>query len=209
MFAELAISDPLYYFSWVLAAGFSICCHEFAHAWVAVRFGDETPRKHLTLNPLVQMGRTSIFMLLLIGIAWGAVPVNPDAVTKNGRRALISLAGPLMNLVLCALFAFAGTVSIRVGLSDALNQFFGLASFVNGVLFVLNILPVPTLDGYSAIAAFSPRMEWFRRRYAPQIFMVFLALFFLTPLSSLIFGAGQGLGTLFFGIGRMLLGSSL
>lgn len=178
MFAELLVNEPLYYISWVVAAGFSICCHEFAHAWTAVRFGDETPRNHLTLNPLVQMGRTSLFMLLLIGIAWGAVPVNPAVFRRSWQRALVSFSGPLMNLLLCGLFALAGVGAYRFGASGALLQFFLLAGSVNGILFVLNMLPVPTLDGFSVLAAFSPPLERFQRRHAPQVFLGFAALFF-------------------------------
>jgi Zn-dependent protease len=197
MFVENITENPAYYFSWIFAAGFSICCHEFAHAWTAVYYGDETPREHLTLNPLVQMGKQSIFMLCLIGIAWGSVPVNPAAVPENRKRAMISFAGPLMNLILCALFAGAAAITARTGFSEPSLNFFCYASYVNGALFVLNMLPVPTLDGYSVISAFSPGLEEIKRRYAPRIFLGFAAIIFLTPAGSYIFGAGAFLaGTL-------------
>lgn len=197
MFVEKITEDPVYYFSWVFAAGFSICCHEFAHAWMAVFYGDETPRRHLTLNPLVQMGRQSIFMLFLFGIAWGSVPVNPAVVPENRKRAMISFAGPLMNLILCALFALATAVMARIGGSESSMNFFYYASYVNGALFVLNMLPVPTLDGYSVISAFSPRLEEIKRKYAPRIFMGFAALIFLTPVGGYIFGFGAHLSGVF------------
>jgi Zn-dependent protease len=208
MFAEKIVEDPAYYFSWVIAAGFSICCHEFAHAWTAVYYGDETPRNHLTLNPLVQMGRTSIFMLCLIGIAWGAVPVNPAAVPENRKRAMISFAGPLMNLILCALFAFAAAIMLRFKLSEPILSFFYYGSYVNGALFVLNMLPVPTLDGYSVLSAFSPKLEQIKRQYAPRIFLGFAALIFLTPLGSYIFSTGALLSGTFLHFNLRLLGAS-
>ena len=197
MFIEHLASNPIYYFSWIFAAGFSICCHEFAHAWTAVYYGDETPREHLTLNPLVQMGKQSIIMLFLIGIAWGSVPVNPAAVPENRKRAMISFAGPLMNLILCALFAGATVITTRFGSSDPIRQFFYTASYVNGALFVLNMLPVPTFDGFSVLSAFSPRLEEIKRKYAPRIFMGFALLFFLTPLGGYIFGIGAMLSGAF------------
>jgi Zn-dependent protease len=195
MFVENITENPAYYFSWIFAAGFSICCHEFAHAWTAVYYGDETPRAHLTLNPLVQMGKQSLIMLFLIGIAWGMVPVNPAAVPENRKRAMISFAGPLMNLVLCALFAVAASVTIRAALSELVIQFFFIASYVNGALFVLNMLPVPTLDGYSVLSAFSPKLEEIKRKYAPRIFLGFAVLIFMTPLGSYIFSAGSLMST--------------
>jgi Zn-dependent protease len=206
MFVANITENPAYYFSWIFAAGFSICCHEFAHAWTAVFYGDETPREHLTLNPLVQMGKQSLILLFIIGIAWGSVPVNPAAVPENRKRAMISFAGPLMNLVLCALFAIAAAVMLRVGLSEPVTNFFYYASYVNGALFVLNMLPVPTLDGYSVISAFSPRLEEIKRRYAPRIFMGFALLFFLTPVGSFIFNLGALIAGAFLRASLHLLG---
>ena len=206
MFVENITENPANYFSWIFAAGFSICCHEFAHAWTAVYYGDETPRKHLTLNPLVQMGKQSIFMLFLIGIAWGSVPVNPAAVPENRKRAMISFAGPLMNLILCGLFAVAAAVTLRLGSSEPVTNFFRYASYVNGVLFVLNMLPVPTLDGYSVISAFSPKLEEIKRKYAPRIFLGFAALIVLTPVGSYIFGLGALLAGSFLRLNLHLLG---
>jgi len=208
MFIENITENPVYYFSWIFAAGFSICCHEFAHAWTAVYYGDETPREHLTLNPLVQMGRQSLFMLFLIGFAWGSVPVNPAAVPENRKRAMISFAGPLMNLVLCALFAGAGAAAHKTGLSEPAYRFFINGSYVNGMLFVLNMLPVPTLDGYSVLSAFSLRLEEIKRKYASRIFLGFAALVFLTPVGGVIFDMGGRLSGIFLFIGVRLLGGA-
>jgi len=203
MFLDTITEDPAYYFSWIFAAGFSICCHEFAHAYTAVWFGDDTPRNHLTLNPLVQMGRTSIFMLFIIGIAWGSVPVNPNAFRVNWKRAMVSFAGPLMNLILCALFGLIFTLSARLGLPDTSLEFFYLGGYVNGALFVLNMLPVPTLDGYSVVSAFNPRLEEIRRVHGPKIFLGFAALIFLTPLFDFIFDTGLFLSTLFISLASL------
>jgi Zn-dependent protease len=203
MFVENITENPAYYFSWVFAAGFSICCHEFAHAWTAVYFGDETPRDHLTLNPMVQMGKQSLAMLFLIGIAWGAVPVNPAAVPDNRKRAMISFAGPLMNLVLCILFAVAAVFAMKTGGSGPVFNFFYLGSYVNGALFVLNMLPVPTLDGYGVLSAFSPRLRQIERRYAPRIFLGFALLIFMTPLGGFIFDLGAMMSVSFMRVGLL------
>ena len=78
MFIQYISTDPVFYFGWIVLAAFSICCHEYAHAYVALRVGDDTAARdgHLTLNPLVQMGFQSMLMLVFFGIAWGAVPVS-------------------------------------------------------------------------------------------------------------------------------------
>ena len=66
MFLDVASSDPQYYAAWVGFAIFSICVHESSHARMAVRYGDETPRDYIPLNPLKQMGWLSI------GLLWGS-----------------------------------------------------------------------------------------------------------------------------------------
>jgi Zn-dependent protease len=79
---------------------------------------------------------------------------------------------------------------------------------VNGALFVLNMLPVPTLDGYSVISAFSPRLEEIKRKYAPRIFLGFAVLIFMTPLGSYIFSFGRLLANTFLQLNLRLLGAA-
>ena len=94
-FISNLFTNPFLFFTVVLTVGFSVCVHEYSHARVALALGDPTAAitGHLTLNPLKQMGLLSIVMLLVLGICWGAVPVNPRLVTPR-KRALIALAGP-------------------------------------------------------------------------------------------------------------------
>ena len=89
LFVEMAKSNPFFYFSWVFIVVFSICVHEYAHAATALQLGDDTAAQsgHLTLNPMVQMGGTSLAALLLVGVAWGAVPVNPPRRSRSWKRA--------------------------------------------------------------------------------------------------------------------------
>ncbi|MCX6995813.1 MAG: site-2 protease family protein, partial [Kiritimatiellaeota bacterium] len=76
-FIVQAWEQPFFFFAWVGIVTFSICVHEFAHAWMALRCGDDTAARagHLSLNPFRQMGPSSLIALLVVGIAWGAVPV--------------------------------------------------------------------------------------------------------------------------------------
>jgi Zn-dependent protease len=196
-FVEYMFSDPVYYFSWVLAIMFSICVHEYAHTLVALRLGDDTAAQegHLTLNPLVQMGVTSMVILLVIGIAWGQVPVNIHRLKSRGSRAAVAFAGPGSNLVLCILFGLlsAGAYLVIGGAAEGnmVLQFFELACVANGVLFIFNMLPVPMFDGWSVLAVAVPRLETISDQQAQTITIVFLMLLFALGLFSLVWVVGE------------------
>lgn len=200
MFIEQAFSDPAFYIGWVVFVMFSICCHEYAHAYAAACFGDDTAARngHLSLNPLVQMGLQSLIILALFGIAWGAVPVNGGLVRSPHKRALIALAGPLSNLLLCLVFSLLAVI-LKVAGVDGAFKLILIAGAVNGMLFVFNILPVPMLDGYAAVSAYRASLEQFARRHAAIIFLIFILLLWNTPLGAMIFGAGYSLAALFTG----------
>lgn len=206
MFIQQAFSDPGFYFVWIVFIMFSICCHEYAHAYAATCFGDDTAVRngHLTLNPLVQMGVQSLIILALFGIAWGAVPVNKGLVRSPYRRAMISLAGPLCNLALCVLFSLLRAIAKVAGATGA-SEFLFIAGAVNGMLFVFNILPVPVLDGFSVISAFHSGLEEFARRYSSVVFLIFILLLWNTSLGTYIFGAGYALARGFAGLWQALI----
>ncbi|MFA7256349.1 MAG: site-2 protease family protein [Kiritimatiellales bacterium] len=198
MFIQQALTDPTLYFSWIVFVIFSICCHEYAHAYTALRFGDDTAARngHLTLNPLVQMGMQSMIILALFGLAWGAVPVSDGRVRGAFRRALIAFAGPLMNLILCLIFSLLTVVAEAFGAKSAVSFLF-IGGAVNGMLFVFNILPVPVLDGFAVLSAFHPAFEQFARKYTGIVFIIFILLLWNTPLGTIIFGAGYALENAF------------
>lgn len=194
MFIQQISIDPIYYFSWIFLAAFSICVHEYAHAAVAFRVGDDTAARegHLTLNPLVQMGMRSLIMLAIFGIAWGAVPVNLSTVRRRSHRAMISLAGPLSNLLLCLIFSLLMVIAQTVG-ADKAASFLFVGGAANGMLFVFNMLPVPVLDGFAILSTFRPELEEFARHHAGTIFIIFILILWNTPLGSMIFGIGYAL----------------
>ncbi len=103
-----SLLDPdqrLFYVSWVITVIFSITLHELAHGLMALRRGDHTPVElgHMTINPLVHMGPFSLAALFFLGIAWGAMPVNPSRLRGKYGEALVALAGPVTNLLLAFL----------------------------------------------------------------------------------------------------------
>ena len=168
--AEALESSPVLLVSWVVWVIGSIILHELAHGWMAIRLGDRTPIEtgHMTWNPLVHMGGMSLIVFAVIGIAWGAMPVNPTRLRGRHADALVSFAGPAMNLslaivavVLLALWvAVAGGYWFPVNVPDTLfgnvQTFLRIGAVINVVLMLFNLLPVPPLDGSRIVASFHP-----------------------------------------------------
>ena len=202
-FVSNLAQDPFYFLSWVGIVSFSICFHEYAHASMALKRGDDTAAQlgHLTLNPMVQMGPMSIVMLLLIGIAWGAVPINPGRLRTRADAAMVSFAGPAANLLLS--LVFGGAVAALLSLGDPsaslIVRFCAYGCVANGVLFVFNMLPVPMFDGWSIFSLFVPAMRDVDPQKAQNISLIVLAIVFITPAGSLIWGLGTALSSVLMG----------
>ncbi|MCV7316249.1 site-2 protease family protein [Mycolicibacillus parakoreensis] len=136
----------------------SLCLHEFGHAYTAWRFGDHdvAVRGYLTLNPLryshplLSLGLPLLFIVLGgIGLPGGAVYVRTGFMPPR-RRTLVSLAGPAANAVLAVLLL--GAVQLRYDPAHAIF-WAGVAflGFLQVTALVLNLLPIPGLDGYGAV----------------------------------------------------------
>lgn len=139
----------------------SLCLHEFGHAVTAWRFGDRgvEARGYLTLNPLryshplLSLGLPMLFVALGgIGLPGGAVYVQTSFMTP-ARRSLVSLAGPAANLALAVLALAAIRLCWDPADTSHMVFWFGLAflGFLQATALVLNLLPVPGLDGYGAL----------------------------------------------------------
>ncbi len=184
----------------------SLCLHEFGHAAVAYRGGDISVRDkgYLSLDirrytdPVLSFAMPVIFLLAGgIPLPGGAVWINNWAIRSRAARSLVSLAGPLVNLVLAlAITIAAATVAMPVGLLVALSYL----ALVQVLAFVLNILPVPGLDGFGALEPFlSERTRAFAAKIRPWAPLVlFLVIIGLPGASQLFFDAGS---TLFSGVG--------
>ncbi len=184
--------------SWIFWVLLSITLHELAHGWAAIRQGDDTPIRlnRMTVNPVTHMGVQSLILFAVIGIAWGQMPVNPHRF-RDGRRGeiLVSAAGPAMNLLIAGtclvlLTAWLGLVPLDSNLSrnGAVFLFFGVG--LNLVLAALNLLPIPPLDGSQILAGFSRRARALFAHPQAALFglFAFIAVFFMSPVGSLLFG---------------------
>ena len=148
--------------SWIFWVIASICLHELGHGAAAIWEGDDTPRRtgHMTWNPMVHMGTLSIVLFLLVGFAYGLMPVDPRNF-RHGRRgdALVAAAGPAVNLILgVVLLTSAGLVSGVLLNQDSppmwatnIQLFLATGGWLNLVLLALNLLPIPILDGGQAL----------------------------------------------------------
>jgi Zn-dependent protease len=147
----------------LLALIIALDIHEFFHAWVALQLGDPTAKYmgRVTLNPIAHLDPLGGFMMVImafahVGFAWGKpVPVNPHNLRRGPivGEAIVSLCGPLSNLLLAAIVA----VPLRLSLLHILplgflnsvpGYFLQVLLLVNISLALFNLLPIPPLDGY-------------------------------------------------------------
>ncbi len=146
----------------LLAVLLAITCHETAHGYVAYRLGDPTAKNQgrLTLNPLAHLDLVGTLMMLIAGFGWAKpVPVNPFYFKGDRTKGmmLVSIAGPLTNLVLCFLAYFIYVAGNGFGQIPFLSAFLGQFLTLNVYLAVFNLIPIPPLDGSKILAGFLPK----------------------------------------------------
>lgn len=165
--------------------GFSF--HEFAHAFVAERLGDPTPRQEgrITLDIRKHMEPIGMLLVILFGFGW-AKPVGID--TRNLKNpkigmALIGVAGPVMNILIALITVI---IMLKVPMNSQIAPFFLYMFYINVGLAVFNLIPVPPLDGSRVIGAFLSNSMYykfveFEYKYANIAFIVLFLLIYLDP----------------------------
>jgi Zn-dependent protease len=152
---EAAVLDVL--LLWMLTAP-----HEFAHAWVATKLGDDTPRLQgrVTLNPLAHVDwlGTAIlpFITSLMGagfLGWGKPVYTNSAKLRGGLNglALVALAGPSSNIVMAVILAVVARLT--AGFAPAFSLFALKGVVLSLYLAIFNLIPVPPLDGSKLLLA--------------------------------------------------------
>jgi Zn-dependent protease len=154
---------------------FSLSFHESAHAWMALKLGDDTAASlgRITLNPLPHIdpfGTVLMPLLQIFGgiplIGWAKpTPYDPGRFRRDVslRRGHISVAvaGPLSNLILTVLFSILLAITIRAGLpkesTEPFENIFKTGILLNVSLMIFNLLPVPPLDGSHVMSWSLPR----------------------------------------------------
>jgi Zn-dependent protease len=189
---------------WILPVIFAITVHEVAHGWVAKKYGDNTASLlgRLTLNPIkhIDLFGTIILpgLLLITGtgfiFGWAKpVPVDPRNF-KNPLRdmAIVALAGPVSNLLMAVGWALVTRLGVTIG-AGAENIslpliYTGVAGIsINLVLALINLLPIPPLDGSRILTGILPSYwAWQYNRLERYGFIILLVLLYTNLLGSIL-----------------------
>ena len=173
---------------------FALSFHEFAHAWMASRCGDNTAARmgRLTLNPMAHLDTMGSLMILFVGFGW-AKPVPVDGrLLRNPRVDMmkVAAAGPVSNLILAMI---AGTILRFLNGTGLLNEavLVLLLYFtrINIALAVFNMIPVAPLDGSQIFSAWlmktNPQLAWKIQSYGPQVLFGLILFGIITGYSIL------------------------
>ncbi len=200
----------------------AITFHEFAHAFVADKLGDDTARREgrISLNPKDHLDPVGTLMLLVAGFGWGKpVHVDPRNYTRRMSmekgEALVSIAGPVMNFIIAFVFAliyyaiykFASIGFLTSTIGNATMAIIGTAVSINIGLGVFNLIPLPPLDGSKVIIPFLPTNAkyWFINH--EQIFYIAFVILWITGLAgTIITPAISAVSNAILGIAKLIFG---
>jgi Zn-dependent protease len=192
---------------------FGLTAHEFAHAWMANRLGDDTAARagRLSFNPFRHLDPFGALILILTNfIGWAKpVPVDPRNFREPVRdMSLVALAGPVTNFALATILAlgfrfniidrFLGLLPLNI--ADPLGRMCFYGFLINLGLSIFNLVPIPPLDGFRVLAYFlPPKLSW---RIQSYHFISFILLMVLLATGIL----GRIIGPIFLFFASFLLG---
>ena len=154
-FQQGFVPGLIYLLSLMLAMCIAVSFHEYAHAFVANKLGDPTAKNmgRMTLDPTKHIDLIGLLCFVLLGIGWAKPVIVNSRNLKHFKRddILISIAGPVMNLLLSFIFYgiwFFGTFQWSFAANDVVQQILSMLFSLNICFAVFNILPIPPLDGF-------------------------------------------------------------
>ena len=172
---------------------FSLCFHEFAHAFIAYIQGDSTAKEEgrLTLNPLSHLDPIGSIMILLVGFGWARpVPVNPLKLNdRHSGMIKVAFAGPASNLLLA--FIAGCLVRLIITFDLSISPTFSTALFyflqINIALAIFNLIPIAPLDGSqifgNLIGRKNPNLAWKLQINGPKILLGLILFGMITGYS--------------------------
>ena len=208
----------------------AITCHEVSHGYVADKFGDNTARSlgRLTLNPIKHMDIIGTLMVFIVGIGWAKpVPVNFNNLRHPKRDMIwVAAAGPITNFALAILSAFAmrALIAITAGIADGsplgifldpVTLMLAFSVYINLLLAIFNLIPVPPLDGGRVAVGLLPYgLSKALARVEPFGMIIIIALVFFTNAFSYVISPALSLGVhllagpqsnIVFGVTRLMM----
>jgi Zn-dependent protease len=174
--------------------------HEFAHAFVADKLGDKTPRfqGRLTLNPFVHIDPIGFLMFLVFRFGWAKpVQINPSAFKNYYKDDLkVSLAGPVANLIVAFLSGLilvlfeklVATADVNHMVINVILTMLILSVSVNSSLFVLNLIPIPGFDGFHILRDLFPKFFYSIAESIYRYQFIIMILFLASPIANYVIG---------------------
>ena len=175
----------------------AITFHEFAHAFVADKLGDDTARRQgrLNLNPLSHIDPIGMIMLIFAGFGWGKpVEIDPRNFNRNIKmpvaEAIVAAAGPIMNFILAIIFGVIYVSVMKFAPMFIFTQVGGIVIIllrvcisINIGLGIFNLIPLPPLDGSKILAAFLPynAKNWLEKYY--NVFYIVFVVIWVTGIA--------------------------
>lgn len=191
MFVLNLLQSPLDFIA--VLVGFmviGITVHEFAHAWVANKFGDPTAKMEgrVSLNPMAHLDPIGTIMFLIIGFGWGKpVPTNPHYLRHKQDELKVAIAGIVANLLVATLLAIPLRIAMLKGIvidSEPILVFIKKLVEINVLLAAFNILPIPPLDGSHFVEYFlDDEGRYNFQRIGQYVFIGIIMLGFLSGYS--------------------------
>ena len=192
----IEVSDKLISFLIFLPLFFvSIAVHEFAHAFTAAKYGDDTAKKlgRMTLNPLKHLDLIGSLVMPLISFASGfliigwakPVPVNRKKFKDPLKHdAIVTAAGPVSNFIMAVFFFIILLVLQKSGYANSgiTANIFWMAVYFNIFLFAFNLLPIPPLDGSHILFDLFPNKYTAKLLSLSSYGMIIMLVFIFSPL---------------------------